>query len=407
MWPVVIFAALVALVVLEAVWRERRHRSERRAAQREFNAALVGQQREAIAAADAQRQTLFNSMVEGVLLLGADGRVQLVNESLRHLFQLSGDVRGQLLAEVFRAPELLALPGRLQKEQTLSAVEFLLPGSPSRNLEVSGSIVADSSGAPRPMLFLFHDLTALKELENTRRDFVANVSHELRTPLSLIKGYVETLLDGAKDDPQVAEKFLRTIEKHTDRLSFLIDDLLIISRLESGQGALNLQPVEVRETVERVVSDLQSRSQETGVTVRNQVAPGLQVLADADRLEQVFFNLLENALKYGRAGGWVEISSRDPVTVGLVEISVADNGPGIPLEAQPRIFERFFRVDRARARETGGTGLGLAIVKHIVQAHAGEVGVESEPGRGTRFYFTLPAPAPELSHDCHTTALEP
>jgi two-component system phosphate regulon sensor histidine kinase PhoR len=215
------------------------------------------------------------------------------------------------------------------------------------------------------------------------------VSHELRTPLSLIKGYVETLLDGAKDDPALTARFLQTIERHADRLTFLIDDLLAISQLESGHVAYNFQTVDLHGQVERVCSELEVRALERQVTLLNEVSADLWVRADGDRLQQVLLNLIDNAIKYGRTGGTVRIGGR-LVADSLVEGFVSDDGPGIPTESQPRVFERFYRVDRARSREQGGTGLGLSIVKHIIQTHGGEVDVESQPGRGTTFRFTLP-----------------
>jgi two-component system phosphate regulon sensor histidine kinase PhoR len=218
---------------------------------------------------------------------------------------------------------------------------------------------------------------------------VANVSHELRTPLSLIKGYTETLLDGAKDDPAVAVKFLQTIDRNAERLKLLIEDLLTISELESGRMRLQLQPVSLPVFVGKLVEDFQPRASARNVRFVNAV-PELVVSADPNRLGQVFSNLVDNAIKYGRTGGTVNLLARASKD-GMVEICVGDDGPGIPEEACERVFERFYRVDKARSREQGGTGLGLSIVKHIVQSHGGRVWVESEPGKGSRFYFSLPA----------------
>ncbi len=352
-------------------------------------AALRDQHEQATAQIQAQQQALFNSMAEGVLVLDAAGRILLVNQSLERLFRLTSDVRGRTILEAFRLRELAELAARLQQERMVSGCELELPGVDERWLEVNAAAVLDRAGAHQGAILVFHDLTRLKQLENTRREFVANVSHELRTPLSLIKGFVETLLDGAKDDPATATRFLQTIEKHADRLTYLIEDLLTISRLESGRIVLNLQPVELRAEAQRVLDDLQARAAEKHITLENLLPAGLSARADADRLEQVLFNLVENALKYGAPAGRVQLGARARAEGG-VELWVRDDGPGIPEEARERIFERFYRVDRARSRETGGTGLGLAIVKHIVQAHGGEVWVKSEPGHGATFYFTLP-----------------
>jgi two-component system phosphate regulon sensor histidine kinase PhoR len=217
---------------------------------------------------------------------------------------------------------------------------------------------------------------------------VANVSHELRTPLSHIKGYVETLLSGAKDDPQVSVRFLQTIERNAERLKLLIEDLLTISELESGRVQLNLQTLALRSVVEKVLEDFKARAAAKSVTLVGEV-PELQVRADFGRLEQVISNLLDNAIKYGRSCGQVRVGAR-AVEGDKVEVFVQDDGPGLPPEALERVFERFYRVDKARSREQGGTGLGLSIVKHIVQNHGGKVWVTSELEKGATFCFTLP-----------------
>ncbi|MDB6109523.1 MAG: sensor signal transduction histidine kinase [Pedosphaera sp.] len=337
----------------------------------------------------AEQQALFNSMAEGVLVLDQSGRVQLVNRSLQEFFGLKSDVRAQTIMEAFRLQELAEVIRRLPAERIVQGHELELPGVNGRWLEVNAAAVLDRAGTQLGSIMVFHDLTRLKQLENTRQEFVANVSHELRTPLSLIKGFVETLLDGASSDPQLTSRFLRTIEKHTDRLTYLIEDLLTISRLESGQIVMNLHPVDLRAEVAHVLEDLQARAAEKNVVLQNSLPAGLEANADADRLQQVLFNLIENAIKYGRAEGCVTIGGQS-IADGKLELWVKDDGPGIPPEAKERVFERFYRADRARSRETGGTGLGLAIVKHIVQAHGGEVWVRSEPGEGATFFLTLP-----------------
>ena len=230
-------------------------------------------------------------------------------------------------------------------------------------------------------------------IENTRlfqqSDLISEFVHELRTPLSLIKGYAETLLDGAKDNPEVATKFLQTIDRNARRLDLLIQDLLTISTLESGRIALNPQPVSLTKLTDRCFGDLKTRAALRRVTLGNQF-PEITVRADETRCEQVLSNLLENAVKYGREGGTVTVGGR-MADDRMVEVFVQDDGPGIPAEALERVFERFYRVDKARSREEGGTGLGLAIVKHIVQSHGGKVWLESAPGQGAKCFFTLPA----------------
>lgn len=336
----------------------------------------------------AERQTLFNSMIEGVVLLDDTNRIQLINRSLEQQFGLAVDIRRQTVLEAFRLPQLEALVTRLQIEQSVRE-EIEWRANPPRLFEVNAARVFGRDGKAQGAILVFHDLTQIRELENTRREFVANVSHELRTPLSLIKGYVETLLDGAKDDPELVTRFLHTIDRNSKRLHSLIEDLLTISRLESGQITLQLRPLPLRAFANNLLDELRTRAHERTVTIDNLIPDHMEVRADADRLEQVLVNLVDNAIKYGRAGGSVKLESR--TGPGYVELCIADDGPGIPLEAQDRIFERFYRVDRARSREAGGTGLGLSIVKHIIQSHGGKVWVESTPGRGANFFFTLPA----------------
>jgi len=355
------------------------------------NAALASSERAAGEQARAERQTLFNRMVEGVVLLDASGRIQLVNKSLEEQFDLTVDVRGRTLASALSRPELGDLLDRLASVRTVLTFDLEVPGPSPRWFEVNAANVFDRDHRAQGAILVFHDLTRIRQLENTRREFVANVSHELRTPLSLIKGYVETLLDGAKDDPELTTKFLTTIDRHSNRLTNLIEDLLTISRLESGQITLQLSQIPLRSFTDHLLTDLQKRASERGVTIENAVPGSLEGRADPDRLEQVFVNLLDNAIKYGRANGRVVVRGR--AVDGQVELCIADDGPGIPTEARDRIFERFYRVDRARSRETGGTGLGLAIVKHIVQSHGGKVWVESAPGAGAQFFFTLPRKA--------------
>ncbi|MBI5387877.1 MAG: PAS domain-containing protein [Verrucomicrobia bacterium] len=390
MWTAIV---TIGLIVLAAVHLRRLHtwRRDRRllAESRRALAQAEERHREADFQARAQLQTLFNGMVEGVMLLDPAGKVHLLNQSLEHLFNLVLDVRGMTIMEAIRRPELAALVERLKSTRQVVSVEMEINGAPPRLIEVNAASVLDRDGQPQGAILVFHDLTRIRQLESTRREFVANVSHELRTPLSLIKGYAETLLSGAKDNPEVATRFLQKIERHSNRLTNLIEDLLTISRLESGQVTLKLNKVELREFAARIAEDLQGRSIEKGVVIENRIPPSLAAHADLDRLQQVFFNLLDNAIKYGRTGGRIVLDGRDSLE-NKVQLCVSDDGPGIPPDARERIFERFYRIDKARSREAGGTGLGLSIVKHIVQSHGGEVWVESELGRGASFFFTLP-----------------
>jgi two-component system, OmpR family, phosphate regulon sensor histidine kinase PhoR len=353
---------------------------------------------ESQAAENARQQALFENMLEGVLLVDASGRVQFTNTACRRFFDLEADVRGRTLLEAFRCNELSAVAVEAAKAGRVNGKELELEAGPeARLLQVNAVALMGPEGRPDGVLMVLHDATRLRQLERTRREFVANVSHELRTPLSLIKGSVETLLDGAVSQPAIASKFLDIIDRHCDRLTFLIEDLLTLSRLESGQLAINYDTVPLRGHVSEVFDDFRRKAEDRGVQLINDVPSGLRARADSDRLDQVLSNLIDNAIKYGRPGGSVRIEGREIPGSDFVEMAVADDGPGIPTEAAERVFERFYRVDTARSREQGGTGLGLSIVKHIIQAHGGEVRLETAPAKGAAFRFTLPAVPPPVA----------
>ena len=387
MWPLLFTASIAALPALH-FWWARRYDAAVAAAERRIE-ELTLRQHQFEAHALAEQRALFNSMIEGVLVLDKSGRIRLANRAVKNLVALPEDLSGKTILETFRMHELEALVSRLCDQKQVLGFELSLPGIEKRTVEVNATAVISAEGSQEGTILVFHDLTRIKKLENTRQEFVANVSHELRTPLALIKGYVETLLDGAKDKPEVAARFLQTIERNADRLSLLIEDLLTISRLESGQAMMNFAPVNLRAAVDRVLEDLQPRAAEKQVSLTNAVPETLCGRADADRLHQVLYNLVDNAIKYGRAGGSVRVDARALESERKVELCVQDDGPGIPSNALERIFERFYRVDKARSRDQGGTGLGLSIVKHIVQSHGGKVWVTSQAGAGSDFYFTL------------------
>ena len=321
-------------------------------------------------------------------MLDRTQKIYLANRAFKNLFGQKVELRGKTILEALRLHELDDLVQRVQAEGQVFDYELKLPDLSERWLRVNAAVISNSAGEREGTVLVFHDLTRLKQLERQREEFVANVSHELRTPLSLIKGYTETLLDGARDNPEVAERFLKIIERNTQRLDLLIQDLLTISALEAGRMKLDLQPVELCSLVEKVFTDLHAKSENKNVELVNEL-PALTASADVNRLDQVLANLVDNAIKYGRAEGRVTVGG-GKLDNGKLEMFVRDDGLGIPPESLERVFERFYRVDKARSRDQGGTGLGLSIVKHIVQAHGGEVRCESELGKGATFFFTLP-----------------
>jgi two-component system phosphate regulon sensor histidine kinase PhoR len=387
MWPALTILAVAAAIGIHFAWRQksRRHQRQLRIEMEDFQRL----QQQTTADARAQQQVLFNSMLEGLLLLDRNRRIYLANRAFKNLFGLKTELHGKTIMEALRVHELDELVDRVETEGQVLDYELKLPELSERWLQVNAAAVSNSAGEREGTILVFHDLTRLKQLERTREEFVANVSHELRTPLSLIKGYAETLLDGARNDPAAAERFLKIIERNANRLDLLIQDLLTISALESGRIKLDLQATPLRPLVEKVFADLKTRADAKNVKLVNDL-PELTAKADAGRLEQVFANLVDNAIKYGRAQGTVTVGGKK-TDDGRLEIFVQDDGPGIPPESFDRVFERFYRVDKARSREQGGTGLGLSIVKHIVQNHGGKVWVKSELGKGATFFFTLPA----------------
>lgn len=340
--------------------------------------------------ADTQRlDTILRSMGEGVMVAAPDGTISLVNPAFRRLFSISGEMEGKRLVEISRHPDLLAAYNELAAPGVDELVREIAI-QPDGCTLLTHWVPLTVDGVRQGIVAVFHDISDLKKAENMRRDFVANVSHELRTPVTIIKGYAETLLDGALEaDPASALRFVEIIHNHSERLTNLINDILTLSSLESKEALIELNPMDVSGTVGKACMLLQERAAQKNITIMNETAGGTlpRIMADQGRLEQVVVNLLENAIKYTLEGGSVRLFTEDEGE--FVRVSVADTGIGIPYKDLPRIFERFYRVDEARTREQGGTGLGLAIVKHIVQLHGGTVSVSSETGKGSMFSFTL------------------
>jgi two-component system phosphate regulon sensor histidine kinase PhoR len=337
----------------------------------------------------AELSAVLAGMTEGVLVVDAAGKIRLVNEALRRQFEIDDEAIGKTVLEVFRHVALQELVAETAQrgENAERELVFLSP-SAERTFQLRAASLHSREGAEEGVVVVFHDISRIKKLETMRKEFVANVSHELRTPLSIIKGYVETLLDPQPPDAETAKQFLQTVQRHSLRLEALIGDLLTISSLESQQARLEFQSVSLRSIAQGAAEELAGRAKEKNIAVAVEIPADLpNARADAQRLHQVFFNLLDNAVKYTPSSGRVAISAR--ATNGEIEVCVADNGPGIAAEHLPHVFERFYRVDKARSREMGGTGLGLSIVKHIVQAHGGKVWAESELEKGSRFYFTV------------------
>ncbi len=341
-------------------------------------------------------QALLGGIMEGVLVIDAKGRIVMVNQALRQLLSLPPGIEMRTPIEVIRNAELEETLQRVVQSGKGATLELVLPSAQEKTFEVNVVGIPSSPAETgkedetrRGAIALFHDITRLKELEKIRQDFVANVSHELRTPLTTIKGYAETLLEGALKE-EVAYQFVQVIKKHSDRLEKIVQDLLMLSKIESRQFRLQMEPLSVLDLVNSALSFLREAIDKKMMTVSvEHIPPALQVCGDQKYLEQVLINLLDNAVKYGRDGGKIFVSANQKGQEE-VEISVKDDGIGIPKEDLSRIFERFYRVDKGRSNELGGTGLGLSIVKHIVQAHGGRVWAESQPGQGSTFYVTLP-----------------
>ncbi|HEY4309600.1 MAG TPA: ATP-binding protein [Pirellulales bacterium] len=340
----------------------------------------------------SEQQAVLSSMVEGVLAIDAQQRVITLNEAAAELVgNTLTNPLGRNLHEVVRNPDLRRFADRVLASNKSVEDDVVLHGDPDRVLQIRGTSLRDPHNRDEiGAVIVMSDVTHFRRLETIRRDFVANVSHELKTPITSIKGFVETLLDGALSDPHDAERFLRIVATQADRLNAIIEDLLALSKIEQSERSadLKVEEVAIKDMLQAVLHDCQSKAAQREIQVRVECDDTLLAQINAPLLEQAVTNLLDNALKYSEPGSEVLITAvqRD----AEVTIAVSDRGCGIDDEHLPRLFERFYRVDKARSRKLGGTGLGLAIVKHIVQAHQGRITVDSTPGVGSVFRIHLP-----------------
>jgi two-component system phosphate regulon sensor histidine kinase PhoR len=344
-------------------------------------AERLGQSFAEIESSRHELATMLDSMQEAVVAITSEGLVRWSNTVMQRIAGTQIHP-GRPLIHSVRDPDLLdCVRGALQdREVRFGRASSLAPG---RIFEISAAPLP-SGGA----IAVLHDVTRIEAAERSRRDFIANVSHELRTPLTSIQGYVETLVEETKPDPETTREFLGIIQKNATRMNRLTEDLLALASVESPDYKLTVQPIKASAIVKDAIDSLGGIVVESQVELASAGAPDTPVMADPDAMNQVFGNLIENAVKYGKAGKRIVVGAQS--LEDEVEFFVQDFGPGIASEHLDRIFERFYRIDKARSRESGGTGLGLAIVKHIVQAHGGRIWAESELGAGAAFHFTLP-----------------
>jgi len=349
---------------------------------------------------DFNLNVLLGNMVEGVMVVDQRHVVRLVNDELLSLFDLKQSPLGRTVLESLREArvEMLVRETILRGEprQQEVVLESTALGNPSRHFEINVVPIHTPRNEVGGAVVVFHDITRIKQLEVVRQDFVANVSHELRTPLAIFRGYLETLEDNPGMSREESKRILETMKRHSDRLTALVEDLLVLTRLEARQVQAEMSTIRVDSFFRQLVRDWGNRSNSGAVEIEVDLADDLPSLdVDALRMEQVMFNLLENAVAYSNPPRRVVLSAElhDPLGRGAfsqMEMRVTDNGIGIPPNDLPHIFERFYRVDKGRSRTSGGTGLGLAIVKHIVQSHGGTVHAESEVGKGTAIVLRLP-----------------
>jgi len=349
-----------------------------------------------VAGRESGTHAILETMQDGLLVVDMGRHITLMNRTFENLFELRDAAVGAPLLETVRHATLDRLIAETLRTGELMQSELMLTDSKTnaeRHVEVSAVPMKDDIDLIRGAVVLFHDITQLKRVDQIRRDFVANVSHELRTPLSILRGYIETLIDNPKTSREELARILQIMDRHSKRLGLLVDDLLSLAQLESSSANFEIGEVQLQELFDNVIRDWKERLAKKNLKVMVDLAPDMPpIRADGTRLQEVLYNLLENAVKYSRENGEIRLQAERRGSE--IVISVGDNGIGISKDDLPRIFERFYRADKARSRELGGTGLGLAIVKHIAQLHGGHVEADSEPGRGTTVRVFLPMNMP-------------
>ncbi len=339
-----------------------------------------------------ESEAILSSMVEGVLAVDSSSHIVSVNQAAASFLGIDADkAQGRNVEETIRNPDLQKYVQDILSEAVPGETDIVLSGPPERIVRLDGAGLTDSHGNRSGAVIVLSDMTRIRHLENLRRDFVANVSHELRTPITSIKGFVETLQEGAITEPKEAERFLRIIARHSDRLNAIVEDLLTLSSLEEGseQRKIAFEKKSVRPVLVSVIELSSVKAEEKNITIDLDCDKDIHAKMNAALLEQAVLNLVDNAIKYSEPASRIQIRVRKED--GMVTVSVRDNGCGIAKKYHERIFERFYVVDKSRSRKLGGTGLGLAIVKHIAAVHGGKVTVESTFGQRSTFTIYLPA----------------
>ena len=349
---------------------------------------------EQIAQRESGTKTILSAMHDGLLVVDAGGRVVVANDTFRKLFSLREVSEGMPLLDAVRNAELHQLIAETLRNGEPRQSELAVTGTQKNSerwLQVSAVPMKNDKTGTDGVVVLLHDVTELKRVNEMRSDFVANVSHELRTPLSILRGYIETLLDNPKTSAKELARILEVMERHSKRLGLLVDDLLTLAQLESANSSLQLSEVNLSELFGRVVRDWEKKLVEKRLKMMVDLPATVAIVrADETRLQEVLYNLLDNAVKYSHEKGEIRLRAEQSDN-GEIALSVSDSGVGIGKNDLPRIFERFYRADKARSPESiRGTGLGLSIVKHIAQLHGGRVEAESEPGKGTTIRVLLP-----------------